>query len=170
MWDPQESPKNSSSTHKKASIWRLAIREGKSYNTTVSVTYNFLPSTLSPSVLNSGEVSNRSGEENWKGKGRNCERTDNVPTLLHIFKPKVRPELGAREGKSIELGVRLKFCFRLDDFSKIWMDCPKVFNTNTLAAYWIVKYTFVHSGSNAVACSDWESMESAWSVLRRQRK
>lgn len=35
------------------------------------------------------------------------------------FKPKSRPELGTREGKNINWGVRLKFCFRLDDFLKI---------------------------------------------------
>lgn len=66
-----------------------------------------------------GELSNRSGEENWKSKGRNCEGTGSVPASLHIFKPKGRPELGARDGKNMKLGVRLKFCFRPDDFLKI---------------------------------------------------
>lgn len=39
-------------------------------------------------------------------------------TSLDIFKPKVRPGLGAKERRDIELVVRLKFYFRLADFFK----------------------------------------------------
>lgn len=60
---------------------------------------------LSPSALNNSEISNRIGNGIGKARGG----TDSAPTSLHVFKPKVRPELGARQGKAIELGVTLKF-------------------------------------------------------------
>lgn len=86
-----------------------------------------------------------------KSKGKNRQ----MSTSLDIFKPKIRPGLGARKEKSVELVVRIKFYFKLSDFLKnLITDCAKVLYHQYFSSLLNCKTPLVHSESNGMAYSN----------------
>lgn len=85
---------------------------GLDYNSVSHIQlFSIHPFLFSPQHYSATGVGKRIG----KARGGTVKE-QTMPTSLHVFKPKVRPELGAREAKGIEMVVRLNFCFWIDDF------------------------------------------------------